>query len=394
MIRNATVLILALTISGLLALAGAGDAAAQGRAASVKVDRVIREPLSQTMPVIGRFVARQTGIVAALVRGPVAAVTVEIGDKVKKGDVVARITTDRIRWNQQLKAAQLKERQAALKTAKAQFSLTQQELNRLASLRKSVAFSQARFEDKRNEAAKYQSEVGEKEAAVASARAELRLAEIDLYNAKIRAPYDGTVSQKFTIAGAYLNVGDPVVALINDTDLEIEADVPSGQTEGLDPGRMVAIRFDDGARENAVVRALVPEENALTRTRPVRFTPAFGAATAARRKLATNQSVTVLVPIGETQEVVSVHKDAVIPRGGQNIVFMAVDGKAKRRVVRLGRAVGGRFEVLGGLKPGDIVVIRGNERLRPEQPITYPGMPKRKPATGSGEAKTEKSGSS
>ncbi|MDD9918792.1 MAG: hypothetical protein OXT01_29435, partial [Rhodospirillaceae bacterium] len=79
-----------------------GDAVAQKRAAAVKVDPVISEPLSQTMPVIGRFVAAQTGVVAALAGGPVAQVTVAVGDKVKKCDVVAKLVTDRIRWNRQL----------------------------------------------------------------------------------------------------------------------------------------------------------------------------------------------------------------------------------------------------------------------------------------------------
>ena len=81
-----------------------------------------------------------------------------------------------------------------------------------------------------------------------------------------------------------------------------------------------------------------------------------------------------MVPIGKPRKVVSVHKDAVITRGGQKIVFATVAGKAERRVVRLGSAVGSRFEVLEGLGIGDVVVVRGNERLRPGQAIKYPGM--------------------
>ena len=87
---------------------GAGDVLAQKRAASVRVDATIKEPLSQTMPVIGRFVARQTGVVSALSSGPVAKVVVAVGDTVKKGDIVAKIVTERIRWNRQLRAAALR----------------------------------------------------------------------------------------------------------------------------------------------------------------------------------------------------------------------------------------------------------------------------------------------
>ena len=342
------------------------------RIAGVQVDKVIMEPLTQTMPVLGRFVARESGVVAALTRGPVESVLVAVGDRVKKGDVIAHLVATRIKAARALQAALVSERKAQGRTAKAQLSLTQTELKRLASLRKSVAFSRARHDDKISEVAKFDSEVGEKKAAIASARAQLRLADIDLYNAKIRAPYNGVVSQKHTSPGAFLNVGDPVVTLINDDFLEIEADVPSDRLSGLSIGRVTSAKLENGQALKVTVRAIVPEENGLTRTRPVRFTPKFSAS--AEESVAANQSVTVLLPVGVRRDVVSVHKDAVIPRGGESIVFVAKEGKAVRQALQLGDAVGNRFEVLDGLKAGDVVVVRGNERLRPGQSIKYKGM--------------------
>ncbi|MBL4721580.1 MAG: efflux RND transporter periplasmic adaptor subunit [Alphaproteobacteria bacterium] len=63
------------------------------RAAGVHVDAVILEPLTQTMPVLGRFVARQSGVVAALTRGPVNSVRVAVGDRINIGDVLADLVT-------------------------------------------------------------------------------------------------------------------------------------------------------------------------------------------------------------------------------------------------------------------------------------------------------------
>ena len=109
----------------------------------------------------------------------------------------------------------------------------------------------------------------------------------------------------------------------------------------------------------------MPEENPLTRTRVVRFTPNFkNGAT-----FATNQSVTLHIPAGPTRTVVTVHKDAVLNRSEGALVFVVVNGVARPRPVRLGEAVGGRFEVIDGLKPGEKVVVRGNERLRPGQKV-------------------------
>ena len=90
----------------------------------VVVDIVRQTAVSQTFPVIGRFVARQSGVVASLVDGPVKEVLVDIGDRIEKGQVVARLVNDRIRANRDLLAAELRETSAALNTAKAQLKLT------------------------------------------------------------------------------------------------------------------------------------------------------------------------------------------------------------------------------------------------------------------------------
>jgi RND family efflux transporter MFP subunit len=345
---------------------------AQGETARVEVDAVIVEPLTQTVPALGRFVARQSGPVAALVGGPVAEVLVEVGDRVAKGDVLVRLSTEISVGHRNLREAELREKQAALETARAQARLASLELRRLENLKKSAAFSQARYEDKVAEVARYRSEVAEADAAVVHAAANLALAELDLARADIRAPYNGVAVALHATEGAYVTTGAPVVSLVNDESLEIEADVSAARLSGLAPGREIGIRLDDGRRFTATVRSVIPTESALTRTRPVRFTPDIDGAEGLR--LATDQSVTVLLPVGEPRPVVSVHKDAVVARGAGYMVFVVVGGKAEPRPVRLGEAAGVRMEVLSGVAPGDLAVVRGNERLLPGQPVTYKGM--------------------
>ncbi len=148
-----------------------GALAAERPPTKVVVDHVRQIEVSQTFPVIGRFVARQFGVVASLVGGPVKEVLVDVGDRITKDQIVARLVNDRIRANRDLMAAELRETSAALKTAEAQLKLTMGEMARLDGLRKSAAFSQARYNDKRNEVAKVRSEVTEAEGSVARARA-------------------------------------------------------------------------------------------------------------------------------------------------------------------------------------------------------------------------------
>ncbi|HDO51821.1 MAG TPA: hypothetical protein ENH05_03690 [Rhizobiales bacterium] len=61
----------------------------------------------------------------------------------------------------------------------------------------------------------------------------------------------------------------------------------------------------------------------------------------------------------------SVHKDAILKRPSGDQVYVVKNSTAEARTVRLGVAIGSRFEVLSGLKDGESVVIRGNERLQP-----------------------------
>jgi len=350
------------------ALVASGGAQAQRAAATlVDVDEVRSAPLKQTIPVIGRLVARQAGVVASRTRGPVAEIRASVGDRVAKGDVIAVLAQDRLQAERQLRAAEVTEAEAAVGTAKAQLGFVSQELKRLENLRKSAAFSQARFEDKKQEVLQAQSAIAEAEAKLQRARINLRLADIELRDAEIRAPYPGVVSIRHTEVGSHLAVGDPVVTLIDDVHLEIEADVPASRIGGLTPNAEVAFQFSGGGHAlRATVRAVVPDENPLTRTRTVRFTPTFNG----ERNLATNQSVTLLLPVGEPRDVLSVHKDAVIVRNGKNVVFVVRDGVADSVEVDLGEPIGSRFEVLGGLSPGDKVVVRGNERLRPGQSVS------------------------
>ena len=329
---------------------------------AVRVDAVIVEPKSQTYPVIGRLVAQRTGAVAARINGAVVEMNATVGDRVNKGDIIAVLAIERLTAQRDKYAAALATRRAMVQTAQAEASKTAQELRRMSNLKKSSAFSRARYEDLQRDVDARQATLVERRSQQKEAQAELDQVAIDLYNGRIRAPYSGVVSEKHTEIGSYVNVGNPVVTLISDTEIEVEAEVPSDRIAGLSPGTIVRFRLDDGTDHRATVRSIIPRENARTRTRPVRFTPKFGEKSS---RFAINQSVTVLVPIGKIQQVVTVHKDAIVHRGPNRVVSIVRNGKAFPRQVTLGVAVGNRYIVEKGLKAGDQVVTHGNETLPP-----------------------------
>lgn len=363
-------LALARLSSVLLALAAltASPLAAQERPTAVRVDPVRVEPFSQTVPIIGRLVAIQQGDVAARVSGAVQTLDVEVGDRVHEGDILALIDEDRLIARAELASARAQAAEALIAAERAQLELARQERARLERLRTSAAFSPAALADKDLEIEIILARLARAEAQHIESLADLALAGQDLRDARVVAPFAGVVSRKYVNVGGYVQIGQPVVGLIDDASLEIEADVPSAQARALTTGAAVNGLLAGGEAVEARLRAVVPDENPLTRTLAMRF--ALDPATVGRL-VASGETVTVAIPVGAVRDVLTVSKDAVLRRGMGDVVFVAEGGSAKLRNVVLGDAVDDRFVVVEGLDDGELVVVRGNERLRPEQPISY-----------------------
>lgn len=332
----------------------------------VRVDAVRTEPLVQTVPVIGRLVATQAGSISSRIDGPVRAVHVQIGDRVAAGEIVAELDTAALQVQRTLAEARFGEARALLATRRAELELARQEVNRLKGIKNTAVTSRAVVDDAVQKAVIAEAKVSEAQATVESAAASRQLVELNLEHTRVRAPYAGVIVRRATEAGAFVKTGETVAEIVADGSLEVEADIPFDRLSGLIEGSSVPVELGDGSRHDAVVRAIVPREDRLTRTRATRFVPRFDDRP---QRLAVDQSVTLYIPVGAARNVLSVHKDGIIRRGGKDLVYVVDDDVARIRPIRLGDAVGSRFEVLGGLQEGELVVVRGNERLRPDAKV-------------------------
>ena len=202
-----------------------GGSGGSGPPANVVVDAVIEEPLSQTVPVLGRIVAGEFGPIAARIGGAVNEMRVDVGDRVERGTVLAVLDRERLALERTRHEALVMQQSAQLAGARADLQKVSLDLKRLEGIRKSAAFSQARYDDAIQEVAKQRGEVAEAKAELAQAEAQLKRANIDLQDSEIRAPYPGVVSEKHAEVGAYLNIGSPVVTLINDLDIRRDASI-------------------------------------------------------------------------------------------------------------------------------------------------------------------------
>ena len=368
MIRKQEIkLVLISNIFGLLLLPFLLSAgAAQHRVSTVGVDQVISEPLVQTMPVLGRFIAKESGVVATRIAERVQKMYVQVGDRVKKGDLLVKLASDRLDNQIQLLQANLKITKTQLAKETVNYRKMEQTHKRILALRTSAAFRKDREEDSERDLKISAEMVNRARADIDQSKASLKAGQISLQDAHIKAPYPGVVIKRHTLPGNYVRVGDPIITIFNDSDLEIEADVPSIRALALKTNTKVTATLQNGITFDTIIRTIIPQENSLTRAVAIRLVIKDQKY---QNGLLGNQSVTLKLPIGNPDDVTTVHKDAVLVKNDKKIVFIFRKGTANIQPIKLGRAIGNRFEVLAGLKVGDLVVVRGNERLRPGEPI-------------------------
>jgi hypothetical protein len=182
----------------------------------------------------------------------------------------------------------------------------------------------------------------------------------DIGATRITAPADGQIVYLHPARRGYLREGDVLIRTRASADYEIEAEIPLEYLSFVNRSESIDGKDFTGRDITLTARVVLPVQNVRTGTQTVRF-----AVTGALPEslLAENAPVTLQVPTTSPAPVVTVPKDAVIPIAGGHIVFIADDGVAVQRRVKLGNAAGDAFVVLAGLSAGEQVITRGNEGL-------------------------------
>lgn len=355
---------------GLLPALGSAPAHAQGRPAMVETADVQRQTTSDTISVFGQVVSGRESAVAARVAGVAESVPPRVGAQVVAGEVLARLDTELLAIQIGQAEANVGIAEAGVGVAEARVDRAERALRRDETLRESANISQARLEDSMSDFDEAVALRGEAQARLRAAQVALSEAQYAIDNAVIRAPFDAVVLEVNTEVGQFISVGSQVATLLDIGAMEVEANVPARFIGALQADVPVAANTDVGGALELQLRAILPTEFAATRTRPVRFE-----VMAPDMAVAVGQTVTLNIPVSAPREVVSVPKDALVQGNNGWMVFVNAEGKAQPRPVDIGAALAGGFEVLSGLAPGEEVVVRGNERLRPGQDILSTNNP-------------------
>lgn len=337
-----------LLLPGLLAGASA-SAVAQGQMppATVRVAEAEVHAMAPVTLVPGTVTSRHDARLAAEVDGRLQMVA-DVGTRVVEGDPVASIEDTQLKLRHEELAAELTR-------AEARLAFLEAEEKRFDQLAQSNLAAATQLEQTRADR-----DVARGDLAVARSR--LAQNEDQLARTVIRAPFDGVVVERLMTPGERVSNGGNVVRLVDQANLEIIARAPLEYFPFVRAGQRLEIRTRDAASE-AEVRTVVAVGDLNTHQFELRL-DLVGAA------YPVGQTVRVAVPMAALEEVLSVPRDALVLRPGSVMVYViADDGTAQAVPVVTGVGASDRIAIEGELEAGDRVVVRGNERLQPGQPV-------------------------
>lgn len=204
------------------------------------------------------------------------------------------------------------------------------------------------------------------QAALQQAQAGLTAATVARSEATITAPINGVVATRQLAVGSLAAPGTPIVTVI-DPRVEVVVNVDASSAELIKTGQPATITTEalPGTAIPGTVTTVAPALDPRTRTLMVKITPRAPAT-----GLKAGMLVTVTLVTVTHRGVLAVPSAAIVQRNGQPTVYVVVNGRAEPRVVQTGLSDGQRTEITSGLRPGEIIVVSGQDRLTTPQPVT------------------------
>ena len=340
---------------GVLVVAACGVAGVYGTRALVTSDEGSGQGNAERQPTRVGVMAPETQMIDDVVTTVGTLMPVRAVDIVP--NVAGRATDVLVSSGQHVEAGalliQLDDRaaRAALAEAEATLSETRQEYERFQQLEDTNAAAESRLEETR--------------AAFRRAEAAMMMAQANLEDRAITAPFAGTLGVIDVEPGAFLNTETPVTRLSDLSVIQAMATLPERYFEQVKQGQTLEVSTpaypDDTFEGEVTVRA--PEVDLGTRSFQIR-----AQIENPDDRLVGGMFANARLILGN-HEGLSVHDDAVISEGLSTYVYVVDDGKAVRTDIEVGQSLGSRIEVIDGLEQNAQVVVAGWDQLSDGAPV-------------------------
>jgi multidrug efflux pump subunit AcrA (membrane-fusion protein) len=383
------------TVLLLIGLASSGcskgqSAQASGRdeaAKAVTVEPVGQETVVRSVEVVGTLAAVDEVTVSSEADGVVSRILHDLGDRVRAGDVLVELDREKAQYNLEQQRAALArtlaqygapdpqhlppgEKTPDVQKANADLAQAKQSFDRASQLFKRTLVPQQTLDDAatalQSKQASYDSSLQNAknlQASIAAADAAMKLADRQLRDTYIRAPFDGYVQRRFVNLGQLVKGSGtpvPVMAVVRIDPLRVTGEIPEKMVPWIAVGQPVEIHVDaypDKAIAGKMSR-ISPAVNSATRAFPFEaLVPNDGAllkpGTFARLSVRTNKADRVLtLPYAALQY-----------RYGVNRVFVVNGDKLVAKELKVGERLGDRIEIVSGVEAGEPVAMTDVDKL-------------------------------
>jgi len=364
----------------LAASVSVGFAQGGSPAATVVLDAARTEPVEVWREVTGELRAVKRAAIASRQAGLVIDLDVEEGQRIEAGQVLARLDDVLARLEADEKRAAADAQNGVLRVREAELEKAQRDWARYENLVGKDSVSPAEIDVARTGPLLAASRVEEAKGDVASAMAAVAVADQTVREMILAAPFSGFVVRKRSEVGEWVVRGGPVLEVVSLDQLEARLDVPESLVPGLVAslaekagadgpdavGASVKVRvLGLGTEIDGVLDAVFAEADPLSRLVPIRVSVSN-----ADGVLRPGMSILGLVKAaGSTEPRLTVSKDAIQRDDAGEFVYFDAGGTAAVARVRSRFATGDRMVIDGNLPPGAMLVVKGNERLFPGQPL-------------------------
>jgi membrane fusion protein (multidrug efflux system) len=323
----------------------------------VTITRVELRDFQYSVQANGTLIARHHTKLNALVDGQIENIPVDLGDTIRKGQLLFRIRTVDY---------ELAYRQAEANIARAEVILKdrKREKNRMQNLFNAGSATQQTWDQA---VTAYE----EADAALVQARVARDIARQYLTDCTVKAPYDGVLTARFFEQGEYAKKGSTIVEIMDLTVLNAELGIPERYAGKISRGLPVTLSVNSGSDPvQGEIVAVNPKIDQSTRTFLIKVT-----VDNQDGKLQSGLFCSALFQLPPQRAQTAIPSAALSRDEGRSAVWIVKDGKAFKKLVRTGDSTDGWIRILDGLEPGDTVVTEGAGGLLDGVPVMVANQP-------------------
>src|SRR5688572_7065366 len=338
---------------------------------TVELAKAARATIQSDITLVGNLIGQATVAVASRAAGRVESVSVRLGDRVTRGQRIAKIEDFELQEQVKQQEAALEVSLATIRQREADLKLAETNAERSRNLFARQLLPKQTLDDTE---ARYQAAVAQLDLARAQTNqstARLDELRINLQNTVIVSPVNGFVARRAVDPGAFVGQNAPVVDVVDIGRVRLVANIVEKDLTSMQTGDETQVEVDafPGEMFMGRIARVAPVLDPATRTAPIEIeipNPGF--------RLKPGMYARVTVTTDERKEALVVPANAVIDTGGRRGVFLAADNNiVSFRPVTVGIEEDMQTEILDGLSEGDRVVTTGAAGLRDGDRIVLPG---------------------